>query len=103
MGLLMLRQLKVIILVNVLIAVLFCYFNWANWTLLNDEEAGLPISSKWGPVWILVQPSPFGYGYTTVMFPNYPFMLFWLSTIINLYFLIKLQKSKETKTVNSTT
>jgi len=72
----MLRQLKVIILVNVLIAVLFCYFNWANWTLLNDEEVGLPIHSEWGPVWINVGPKPF-----------------WLSTIINLYFIIKLQKS----------
>jgi len=90
------RQLKVIILVNVVIAVLFCYFNYGNWTLLNDEEAGLPISSEWGPVWIRVQPKPFGYGDTTVMFPNYPLMLFWLSTIINLYFIIKLQKSKET-------
>jgi len=89
----MLRQLKVIILVNVVIAVFFCYFNWANWTLLNDEEVGLPIHSEWGPVWINVGPKPFGPPYTTVMFPNYPLMLFWLSTIINLYFIIKLQKS----------
>jgi hypothetical protein len=93
------RQLKVIILVNVVIAVFFCYFNWANWTLLNHEEAGLPdlsIHSEWGPVWINVGPKPFEPQYAEVMFPNYPLMLFWLSTIINLYFIIKLQKNKET-------
>ena len=97
----MLRQLKVIILVNVVIAVFFCYFNWANWTLLNHEEDGLPdlpIHSEWGPIWINVEPEPFELTCTTVMFPNYPLLLFWLSTIINLYFIIKLQKSKETPT-----
>jgi len=92
------RQLKVIILVNVVIAVFFCYFNWANWTLLNHEEAGLPdlsIHSEWGPVWINVGPKPFEPQYAEVMFPNYPLMLFWLSTIINLYFIIKLEKTKK--------
>ena len=94
----MLRQLKVIILVNVVIAVLFCYWNWANWTLLNhkiDGEPYLPIHSEWGPVWIHVGPSPWEPQYCEVFFPNYPLMLFWLSTIINLFFIIKLQKSKE--------
>jgi len=98
------RQLKIILLVNIVIAVLFCWFNYGNWTLLNDENVGLPISSEWSPIWIHVSPRvsmiprepnqpP---DYTSVLFPNYPLMLFWLSTIINLYLIIKLQKSKET-------
>ena len=98
------RQLKVIVLVNIVIAVLFCHFNYGNWILLNDENVGLPIKSEWSPIWIHVSPRvnmiprepnqpP---DYTSVMFPNYPLMLFWLSTIINLYLIIKLQKSKET-------
>ena len=98
------RQLKIILLVNIVIAALFCYFNYGNWTLLNDERVGLPIRSEWGPVWIHVQPRtsliprdpnqpP---DFTSVLFPNYPLMLFWLSTIINLYFIIEFQKSKQT-------
>ena len=105
------RQFKVIILVNIVVAALFCYFNYGNWTLLNDERVGLPIVSEWGPIWIHVSPRvsliprepnqpP---DYSSVIFPNYPLMLFWLSTIINLYFIIKLDESKETKTVNSRT
>jgi hypothetical protein len=103
------RQLKVIILVNIIIAALFFYFNYGNWTLLNDENVGLPISSEWGPIWIHVSPRtsliprepnqpP---NFTSVIFPNYPLMLFLLSTIMNLYFIIKLQKSKEPKTAQS--
>jgi hypothetical protein len=99
------RQLKVIILVNIVVAVLFCYFNYGNWTLLNDERVGLPIHSEWGPIWIHVQPKPIGTSdsFTSVIFPNYPLMLFWLSTIMNLYFIIKLQKTKETKPAQSST
>jgi hypothetical protein len=103
-GLLMSRQLKVIVLVNIVIAVLFCHFNYGNWVLLNDERVGLPIKSEWGPIWIYVQPRTSMIArepnqmpdFTSVMFPNYPLMLFLLSTILNLYFIIKLQKSKET-------
>ena len=100
------RQLKLILLVNIVIAVFFCHFNYGNWTLLNDEKVGLPIRSEWGPIWIHVSPKvsliprepnqpP---NYSSVLFLNYPLMLFWLSTILNLYFIIKLQKSKETVT-----
>jgi len=98
------RQLKIIVLVNIVIIVLFCYFNYGNWVLLNDERVGLPIRSEWSPIWIRVstrtsliprepnQPPNF----SSVIFPNYPLILFWFSTMINLYFIIKLQKSKET-------
>jgi len=98
------RQLEVIVLVNIVIALLFCHFNYGNWILLNDERVGLPIKSEWSPIWIHVQPKTSMIArepnqmpdFTSVMFPNYPLMLFWLSTILNLYFIIKLQKSKET-------
>jgi hypothetical protein len=98
------RQLKIIVLVNIVIAVLFCHFNYGNWTLLNDERVGLPIKSEWGPIWIHMQPRTSMIArepnqmpdFTSVLFPNYPLMLFWLSTILNLYFIIKLQRSKET-------
>ena len=100
----MLRQLKVILVANIVIVVLFCYFNYGNWALLNDERVGLPIKSEWGPIWIHVSPRvsmiprepnqmP---DFTSVLFPNYPLMLFVLSTILNLYFIMKLQKSKQT-------
>lgn len=100
------RQLKIVVSVNIVIVVLFCWFNWANWSLLNDERAGLPISSKWGPVWIHVQPKtnmlvsepnqmP---DFTSVLFPNYPLMLFLLSTTLNLYFIMKLHKTKQSVT-----
>ena len=100
------RQLMIILLVNIVIAVLFCCFNYGNWTVLNDERVGLPIRSEWGPVWIHVQPKTNMIArepnqmpdFTSVLFPNYPLMLFWLSTILNLYFIIKLQKSKQTVT-----
>ena len=89
------RQFKAIVILNILILILFVYFNWANWTLLNDERTALPISSKWGPIWIQVQPSPHLWESAVVLFPNYPLMLFLLSTTINLCFLIKLQRTKK--------
>ena len=90
------RQFKIIVLVNLALIILFCYFNWANWILLNGEN--LNIISEWSPFWITVYPTEV-FGREIVMFPNYPFMLFWLSTITNLYFLRKIQKSKETNPV----
>ena len=86
---------KLIIIVNILIVSLFLYFNWANWTLLNDERTALPISSKWGPIWIQVQPRPHLWESAIVSFPNYPLMLFLLSTTLNLYFLIELKNKKK--------
>jgi hypothetical protein len=76
------RQFKAIVVLNILFVFLFVYFNWA-------------ISSKWGPVWIQVQPSPHLWESAVVLFPNYPLMLFLISTTINLYFLIKLQKIRQ--------
>jgi hypothetical protein len=110
MGLLMLRQLKGILLVNIVIVILFCHFNYGNWFLLNDERVGLPIKSEWGPIWIHVQPRTGMIArepnqmpdFTSVMFPNYPLMLFMLSTILNLYFIIKLQRRKETVSLTPT-
>jgi hypothetical protein len=100
------RQLRLILLVNIAIVVLFCWFNYGNWTLLNDERVGLPITSEWGPVWIHVQPRTSMIArepnqmpdFTSVLFPNYPLMLFCLSTTLNVYFILKLQKSKQAVT-----
>ena len=97
------RQLKAIVILNILIVILFVYFNWANWAFLNDERVGLPIISEWDPIWIHVAPRTSMIvrepnqppDFTSVLFPNYTLMLFLLSTTINLYFLIKHQRTEK--------
>jgi hypothetical protein len=90
------RLTKIAFLFNITMCLLFVFSNYSMWQIL----VGRTIQSYWNPFEIvLVFHYLFPDGtYTTVqgifIYPNVPFVLFWVSTIINLHFLMKL-KSKE--------
>jgi hypothetical protein len=77
------RQAKIAVLINSLMAIAFVAFNIPFWR--TDYYSYMdPLTAKlYGPY----------YGLPTTL-PNLFFWMFWLSTIINIYFILRLQKSK---------
>jgi hypothetical protein len=89
-----------ILLVNTLLAISFVYINFSIWDNMNRQDL---ISGNWNPFTIsfvgkavVNNELPLA---TDGLFinPNYPFWLFFLSTTVNLFFIFKLQRSKEKK------
>jgi hypothetical protein len=94
----MLKIVKYAIATNVFLSLLYVlssYFIWSEldrWTVWN-------ISSKWSPILITAYRIP---NVSTVLMPvgpllNLPFILFLVMVAANLFFIIRLQKSKETE------
>ena len=83
-------DLKIMIFVNVVLALLFVCGSVAVWMASNGHAV-------WAnPLWITYRATPPGEMAGFVLIPNYPFMLFWISTIVNVFFIIRLQRSKAT-------
>jgi hypothetical protein len=87
------------ILANAVFVLLFLFFDWAEYVMLN---IGLfPVGSFFKmethfPVYIYGEYSPPSVLGTEAFFlPNYLLLIFVLATITNLYFLFKLQKSNQ--------
>ena len=96
------KQFKLIILVNALLMLLFVlseysignelnsypndlrYIRWSPF-VIQDVHAGALINGNWVAV-----------GATTLTI-NFPFWLFFVAIAVNLYFMFRLQRSKETK------
>ena len=80
------RKIVLIILFNVGVSSVFLFFNTVVWA---SYEAILitPFEKT------LIQP----WFTPPVVLPNFLFWLFWLSTAVNLYFIIGVQRIKETK------
>lgn len=83
------RQLMLMVLVNVALGLLFIFGNAFVWMVSN----GCIVFSNL--LWIQATSPDNMLGF--VMVPNYPFVFFWFSTIVNLYFITKLQRGKETE------
>jgi hypothetical protein len=91
-----LRLLAPILLVNIGLAFFFTFSSWYFW----DRLSGFDLThSRWTPFEALIQPVFLNKGqlyYMPDCFPitNYPFILFWVSTIANLTYIVwLLQKS----------
>jgi len=88
------RQLKLVILVNVLLCGLFVVCNF-----VFGYFANLPsIHAQWNPLWLTY----YNFDYLAQMggeivapIPNFSFYFFWISIAVNLYFIIKLGRSRE--------
>ena len=85
------KQFKLIIFVNILLSLLFVAFNFIYSSLATGDHHAL-----WSPLWLTF------YNYRVVgdigaLYPNFAFYFFWISTIINMYFILRVQRSKETK------
>ena len=95
------KQFKQMIFVNILLILLFLIANYAMWNIVDiypilGNTIMNPINvivSMWGEV---VDGKIYRADGMGIM-PNFPFWLFFLSTAVNMYFITKLQRSKETK------
>jgi len=97
----MLRQLRTIIIVNAVLILLFILTNYGIWDVVTSNthlghtsmNAFNVVESLWGDV---VDGQICRIDGMFIM-PNFPFWLFFVAIAVNLLFIIKLQRSKETK------
>ena len=89
----MVNQYKTMILFNVLLGFLFVVSN-----LIYDYFGNMPSHHAfWSPLWLTFQNySPMADD-VGAQEPNFSFYFFWVLLIVNVVFLIRLQRSKETK------
>jgi len=95
----MLRLIKIAIVFNIIVSVLFIYGSYVQWDLFagNNAASSNMVSCTWSPTRLVVMFYGNENGVISTVegvfaYPNTPFMLFWFSTIGNLL-LIK-QKHK---------
>ena len=97
----MLKQSKTIVLLvilfNVMFSVLFVFSNYYIWDSLKEYPY---TTATWSPIMVSYVPRLFENGelislQTIKEIPNFPFWLFFISTAVNLFFIIILLKSKE--------
>jgi len=87
----MLRLIKIAIVFNIAVSVLFIYGSYVQWDLFagNNAVSSTIISCTWNPKSLTVMFYGDSNGAISVVeglfvYPNTPFMLFWVSTIGNL-------------------
>ena len=100
----MYRQLKLMILVNVVLGLLFVVSDYFLWSFIRWESwsynGAVP---SWSPLFITptyqppIEPRPYIVAPTPVPHLNIPFLLFLAMFVTNLYFLVKLGRGREAK------
>lgn len=88
----MARDFKLMVLANALLGLLFVVAN-----LIYDYFGNMPSHhALWSPLWLTFS----NYrvvGDVGVPEPNFSFYFFWALLLINVYFIVRLQRSKETR------
>ncbi len=84
------KQLKLMILVNIILALVYVSLNLAYY--FYGYRVGHAV--QWTPLWLRF------YNYQSltdigIQIPNFTFYLFWIVIAVNLYFIIKLERSKQ--------
>jgi hypothetical protein len=95
----MLKLVKYAVVANIVLSLLYVVSSYVIWMDLNQWR-NWNIASNWSPILITPYRIPDTPTVQMPVFPllNFPFILFWVILAVNLYFIVKLQKSKETKT-----
>ena len=96
------RIVKSAVAANLILALIFLYTSFSLW---NSVNAGSPylIASHWSPLGIIASHYVLNEnGFVTLSqtlysYFNTPFWIFWVMVMANLYFIFKLQSSKDTK------
>jgi hypothetical protein len=89
-----LNQLRTVIIANVILVFLYGFVNWAEYSIINVNSHLNDVTIQtYFPFYILV--TRFTVGFRSVLFVNYPLIIFTTATILNLYFIIRLQRGKE--------
>jgi len=92
-------QLKIMVLVNASLGLLYVISSYWIWTEL-DKWAKWNIAANWNPLSIIPYHIPNTPQIQMPISPlyNLPFIIVCLMLVINLYFVFQLQRSKETRT-----
>ncbi len=94
---------KYAIVTNLILALLFVAFNYVIWDDVQSTRHLVQLVS-FSPLLIFIQPlgaldnwqiQPIGLAKVPMV--NFPFWIFFVAIAVNLYFIIRLQRSKETK------
>jgi choline-glycine betaine transporter len=91
---------KYAIVVNIILALVFVYSNFSLWNFVNAEYPFL-VASHWSPLGIVAPHYLYTDGnisqiQTPFLAFNYPFWIFWIMLAINLVFIIKFGRERET-------
>ena len=96
------KQSKLMIIVNALMGLLYVVSSSWIWTEV-DKWVKWNIASDWTPLIIYPYHIPNTPQVLMPIFPlwNFPFIIFCVTLAVNLYFIVRLQRSKETKRIAS--
>jgi hypothetical protein len=89
------------ILANVLLGAVYLLLSFNLWNIVNNW-LNYGVGSEWSPLIIhyaiIKLPQPYPSLPTVRDQYNSPFILFFITLVVNIYFIIRLGRSKETKT-----
>jgi disulfide bond formation protein DsbB len=91
---------KYAIAINLILALAFVYSNFSLWSFVNAESPFL-VASHWSPLGIVAPHYLYTDGsisqiQTPFLAFNYPFWIFWITLAMNLFFIVKFGKGRET-------
>jgi len=86
------RPLKLVIVWNAVFVFLYVFLNWAEYSLINMSNGFILVGSHF-PLYIYLYGAK-DISFANVIFFNYLLVIFILSIAVNMYFLVKLQRSK---------
>jgi len=91
------RQLKLVILVDVLLGLLYAFFSFSLW-----EDVNRLFNVGYGTQWSALKVTAFPIAESIHMVPiqqmnNIPFWIFWIMLAANLGFIIKLERGRDAK------
>ncbi len=93
---------KIAILTNSVLVVRLVYSSFWLWSLVRSNESHL-VTSSWGPFSVLVR--WFGYDVSAVQtflfYNNYPFWIFIVLVVANLFFILMMSKELNRQKLNS--
>jgi hypothetical protein len=95
----MLKIVKYAIVINIILCLLFIYFNFSLWGEVNAEYPIL-IPSHWSPLgitaphYVILNDNSIAIVQGLYSYFNYPFWIFFVLLAVNLYFVIKIAKTK---------
>ncbi len=88
---------KYAIVTNVVLSLLYVFQSLSLWDRVNSWLGG-GSGSMWSAFYITEYPLSENWHMVPIIpIANFPFWLFWVTIAINMYFIIKLQSSKEDK------
>jgi hypothetical protein len=93
-------QLKAILIINILLCATFVFASYMQWQLFTTDNEATFVVSFWNPLSLTITHrqcinGEIAYESGFTIYPNLPFLLFWVSTIANLFFLVKVMRDKE--------